>query len=110
FWTYSPLVPPCAVAFGDNSTTSAVRIGTVVLFSTISRNQYEIILTNVLLILEFWISVRIQFLWAVQRCWRMAADLASTYVLCPCPSSVQYVLEVQSRAVSCPKTFLSHIT
>ncbi|KIK75577.1 hypothetical protein PAXRUDRAFT_18871 [Paxillus rubicundulus Ve08.2h10] len=57
FWTYFPLVPPQPVAFKDNSTTSAIRIRTVTLFSTISRKKYEIILTNVLLILEFWISL-----------------------------------------------------
>ncbi|KIK99025.1 hypothetical protein PAXRUDRAFT_132906, partial [Paxillus rubicundulus Ve08.2h10] len=57
FWTYSLLVPPCPVPFGDNSTTSAIRIGTVMLFSTISRKKYEIILTNVLLTLEFQISL-----------------------------------------------------
>ncbi|KIK91767.1 hypothetical protein PAXRUDRAFT_148773 [Paxillus rubicundulus Ve08.2h10] len=53
FQTYSLLVLPHPVAFGDNSTTSTIRIGTVTLFSTISRKKYKIILTNVLLIPEF---------------------------------------------------------
>ncbi|KIK94522.1 hypothetical protein PAXRUDRAFT_142634 [Paxillus rubicundulus Ve08.2h10] len=55
--TYFLLVPPHLVAFGDNSTTSAIRIGIIVLFSTISKRKYEIVLTNVLLILEFQISL-----------------------------------------------------
>ncbi|KIK71793.1 hypothetical protein PAXRUDRAFT_22824 [Paxillus rubicundulus Ve08.2h10] len=57
FWTYSLLVPPHPVAFGDNSTTSAIGIRTVALFSTITGKKYKIILTNILLILEFWISL-----------------------------------------------------
>ncbi|KIK81850.1 hypothetical protein PAXRUDRAFT_155123, partial [Paxillus rubicundulus Ve08.2h10] len=57
FQTYAPLVLPCPIAFGDNSTTSTIGIGMVTLFSTISRKKYEIILTNILLILDFWISL-----------------------------------------------------
>ncbi|KIK78597.1 hypothetical protein PAXRUDRAFT_114386, partial [Paxillus rubicundulus Ve08.2h10] len=57
FQTHSPLIPPHPLAFGDNSTTSAIRMGTVTLFSTISGRRYKFVLTNVLLIPEFWISL-----------------------------------------------------
>ncbi|KIK73290.1 hypothetical protein PAXRUDRAFT_178819 [Paxillus rubicundulus Ve08.2h10] len=53
FQTYSPLVPPHPVAFGDNSTTSAIGIGTVALFTTISERS----VANILLIPEFQISL-----------------------------------------------------
>ncbi|KIK77691.1 hypothetical protein PAXRUDRAFT_108221, partial [Paxillus rubicundulus Ve08.2h10] len=51
FCTYSKLILPHAVAFGNGSNKN------LVLFSTISGRKYEIILTNFLLILEFHISL-----------------------------------------------------
>ncbi|KIJ05412.1 hypothetical protein PAXINDRAFT_25784, partial [Paxillus involutus ATCC 200175] len=81
FRSYSPLSPPRPVAFGDNSTTSAIGIGTVVLFSTISGKKYEVVLTNVLLIPEFRIS-----LISVNRL--STAGLSTTF---PASSSICYV-------------------
>ena len=57
FQTYQPLDPPCTVTLGDNSDAMAIGIGTVPLISHVSGTTYEIILSNVLLILEFRISL-----------------------------------------------------
>ena len=57
FWTYQPLDPPHPVTLGDNSDAMAIGIGTVPLISHVSRTTSEIILSNVLLIPEFWISL-----------------------------------------------------
>ncbi|KIJ10956.1 hypothetical protein PAXINDRAFT_41637, partial [Paxillus involutus ATCC 200175] len=57
FRTYRPLHPPRPVTLGDNSNTMAIGIGTVPLISQTSGTNYEIILSNVLLIPEFRISL-----------------------------------------------------
>ena len=57
FRTYQPLDPPCPVTLGDNLDAMAIGIGTVPLISHVSGTTYEIILSNVLLIPEFLISL-----------------------------------------------------
>ena len=57
FRTYQPLDPPHPVTLGDNSDAMAIGIGTVPLISHVSGTTYEIILSNVLLIPEFQISL-----------------------------------------------------
>jgi len=57
FRTYQPLHPPCLVTLGDNSEAHAIGIGTVPLLSHVSGQIFEIILSNVLLIPEFRISL-----------------------------------------------------
>ena len=56
FRTYRPLHPPRPVTLGDNSNAMAIGIGTVPLISQTSGTNYEIVLSNVLLIPEFRIS------------------------------------------------------
>ena len=57
FWTYQPLDPPHPVTLGDNSDAMAIGVRTVPLISHVSGTTYEIILSNVLLIPEFQISL-----------------------------------------------------
>jgi hypothetical protein len=57
FRTYRPLQPPRLVTLGDNSNTMAIGIGTVPIISKASGTTYEIVLSNVLLIPEFRISL-----------------------------------------------------
>ena len=57
FRTYQPLDPPRPVTLGDNSDAMTIGIGTVPLISHVSGTTYEIILSNVLLIPEFQISL-----------------------------------------------------
>ncbi|KAH7924899.1 hypothetical protein BV22DRAFT_976720, partial [Leucogyrophana mollusca] len=55
--TYKPLSPPRPVSFGDESTVSAIRTGTVVLRTSLGNKDFDIALSNVLLIPSFTIAL-----------------------------------------------------
>ena len=57
FQTYHPLNPPQLVTLRNNAKVHATRIGTVPLISQVSGKIYEVILSNVLLIPDFWLSL-----------------------------------------------------
>ncbi|KAH7917506.1 hypothetical protein BV22DRAFT_1026206 [Leucogyrophana mollusca] len=55
--TYKPLTPPRPVSFGDESTVSTIGTGTVVLQTTVRDQDFDIALSNVLLIPSFTIAL-----------------------------------------------------
>ena len=56
FHSYTPLSTPHTVTLGNGSTAYAIYTGSVIMWSVVNGKTYDIILSNVLLILEFHLS------------------------------------------------------
>ncbi|EGN91164.1 hypothetical protein SERLA73DRAFT_80988 [Serpula lacrymans var. lacrymans S7.3] len=50
---YHVLHPPRTISFGDESSVNAIGIGTVILQATVGKKDYNIALSNVLLVPNF---------------------------------------------------------
>ncbi|KAG1721385.1 uncharacterized protein EDB91DRAFT_1026080, partial [Suillus paluster] len=55
--SFRVLNPPCRISFGDDSTVHAVGIGTVIIRAHVGTEQYDIALSDVLLVLVFTLSL-----------------------------------------------------
>ncbi|EGN98360.1 hypothetical protein SERLA73DRAFT_74583 [Serpula lacrymans var. lacrymans S7.3] len=55
--TYHVLHPPRAISFGDESSVNAIGIRTVILQATVGKKNYNIALSNVLLVPNFTLTL-----------------------------------------------------